>query len=85
MPADQIQEVLDRIQKLSHERLQATDYAVFLGMTPKVARECESRRKQMSTLVERLASLSELPRIDASPHNCRTDPSSLKKPLSRAA
>jgi hypothetical protein len=56
MSRDRIEELLEQIQKLRSEQLQAIDDAVFLGLTPKVASECEYRRKLMATLVDRLAS-----------------------------
>jgi hypothetical protein len=55
MPNDRIEKLLEQIEKLRSEQLKATQGAVFLGLTPKVARECEVRRKLMSTLVDRLA------------------------------
>lgn len=62
MPRDRIEKLLERIQKLRSEQQQAIEATVFLGLTPKVARECEIRRKVMSRLVDRLAVLCALPR-----------------------
>jgi hypothetical protein len=56
MSHERIDELLEQIQKLRSEQLQAIENAVFLGLTPQVASECEYRRKLMSTLVDRLAS-----------------------------
>jgi hypothetical protein len=54
MSGQAIQGLLDRIQKLRNEQLQAAQDAVYLGVTPKVARKCKDRREEISKLVDRL-------------------------------
>jgi hypothetical protein len=57
MPDDRIQQLLGRIQKLRGGQVQAIQDAVYLGMTPRVAMECEYRRELIAALVDRLVGL----------------------------
>jgi hypothetical protein len=57
MPSYSIEELLDRIQRLGSAQVQAIKDAVYLGMTPTIATECEYRQEQISQLVDRLAAL----------------------------
>jgi outer membrane lipopolysaccharide assembly protein LptE/RlpB len=65
MPDDHIQQLLDRIQRLRNDQVRATEDAVYLGVTPRVATECEYRRDLISKLVDRLAGLYNQRSIDA--------------------
>lgn len=56
-------ELRDRIQKVSSVQLQAIQYALYMGMTPKAAKECEYRQEQISRLVDKLAALHKEPRM----------------------
>jgi hypothetical protein len=68
-PDDTIEELLGHIQKLSNDQLKAFQDAVYVGMNPKVAGECELRRELISKLVDRLAGLYKQPGIHASGRN----------------
>jgi hypothetical protein len=54
MPGDSIEELVDRIEKLQNEQSLAIQDAVYVGMTPKVAKKCTDRREVISKLVDRL-------------------------------
>jgi hypothetical protein len=69
---NRIHELVHRIQRLSNAQVKAFHDAAYLGMTPKVARECKDRRELISKLVDRLARLRKPPQIDSCRHDTRT-------------
>ena len=50
-----IDRITEQIRKLSQRQREAFDEAVFVGMSSKVARECEERRQEIMRLVGILA------------------------------
>jgi hypothetical protein len=85
MPDDRIQQLLGRIQRLRSEQVQAIQDAVYLGMTPRVARECEYRRELIAALVDRLAAVHRRRSLSASPHCAEPSPAHEKSHPQRAA
>lgn len=59
VPDDSVQEIRVRIQELSARQLKAIRDAAYLGMTPKVAKECRDRREVISKLVDRMKEYEE--------------------------
>jgi hypothetical protein len=52
--SEELKSEIDRLFELQHLAL---DRATYLGMTPQEAKEMEARRKQITALVDKLASL----------------------------
>lgn len=53
--AEDLKREIDRLFRLQTETL---EHAVYMGMTPEEARTMESRRQQITALVEKLAALA---------------------------
>ena len=52
-----VEQLRDRIKKLLEEQMKAIQDAIYLGMTPDIANECEARRKLISKLTDAMAGL----------------------------